>query len=135
VIGNQSAKFSATITGRRVLPSDPAGPKIETSVAGEGIVGGAPATTMGTYWSIVRADGTMYGEGQGVVMTSDGSMATWRGNGVGKFTDTRGAVSFRGAVYFESSQAPLSNLNGVACVYEWDVDAAGNGTWNIWEWK
>ena len=83
----------------------------------------------------MRADGTLYGEcpNQGVIMTQDG-VATFRATGMGTFTADGGSI-FRGACYFQASAPSLSSLNGVCCVYHFDVDAEGNSTWDIWEWN
>ena len=40
-----------------------------------------------------------------------------------------------GIVYFQASAPSLARLNGIAVVYEWDVDADGHATWELWEWK
>ena len=90
---------------------------------------------MATYWAEMRPDGTLYGEcpNQGVIMAQDGA-ATFRASGVGAST-ADGGSKFRGAVYFEASAPSLSRLNGIAVVHKWDVDAAGNATWELWEWK
>ena len=66
-------------------------------------------------------------------MAQDG-IATFRASGIGTFT-TEGGASFRGVVYFQASAPSLARLNGIAVVYEWDVDADGNATWELWEWK
>ena len=66
-------------------------------------------------------------------MTAEG-IATFRATGAGVFTEDGGA-KFRGAVYFTSSVPSLIALNSMCLVYEWDVDAEGTATWNIWEWK
>ena len=66
-------------------------------------------------------------------MTQDG-VATFRATGTGSFTADGGAI-FRGTVYFQATAPSLSSLNGTCGMYEWDVDAEGNATWNIWEWK
>ena len=49
---------------------------------------GIEGTDIGTYWTMPRLGGVMYGEGQGVVTTTkDGQdMATWAGQGIGRFT-------------------------------------------------
>lgn len=96
---------------------------------------GMDATDMVTYWSVMRSVGGLYGEGQGVTMTKDGEVATWRGHGVGKFTGRGSAVSFRGAVYFQTSSAKLARLNSVAVVFEHEVDENGNSHAKFWEWK
>ena len=116
------------ITGQRVL----SGGKVETSFEAKGKILGVEETDMATYLSEVRADGTIYGEGQGIVMTKEG-MLTWKGTGVGWFTE-RGQ-SFRGAVYYESTSQKFMRLNKVAAVFEYEVDQDGNTTGKSWEWK
>jgi hypothetical protein len=91
-------------------------------------------TTIGTYQATMRPDGTLYGEGQGVVMTSDGGAATWKGSGLGKF-GSGGAVSYRGAFYYQTTAPNLQRLNEVAAVFEYEVDGDGNTIGRLWEWK
>ncbi len=121
-------------TGFRVLPSDGGGPKVEVSFSAQGKLLGVDTTSMGTYWSIVRADGTLFGDGQGLVMTAEGDMATWTGQGVGRFVG-RGTVSWRGAVYYQTTSERLARLNGVAGIFEYEVDEEGNSRSKVWEWK
>jgi len=118
-----------------VLTADGPRPTLETSFEIRGTIVGLDATIMGTYWSTVRPDGTLYGEcpKQGMLLTRDGDMATWTGTGVGRFTGEGSAVSFRGAIYFETSSQKLARLNGVAVLYEWAVDAEGNAHTPFWE--
>jgi hypothetical protein len=125
---------AATVT--RVLPTEGSSPRFETSVDGGGTLLGVPVKFLATYWSEVRADGSIYGEcpNSGVFMTEDGEAATFIASGAGGFTSEGGAF-FRGAVYFQTSGSKLARLNGICGVHEWDVDAEGNGKWVIWEWK
>jgi hypothetical protein len=53
---------------------------LETSFEISGTILGINATMMGTYWSTVRPDGTLYGEcpQQGVLLTQDGDMERHR---------------------------------------------------------
>jgi len=46
-----------------------------------------------------------------------------------------GSVSFRGAIYYQTSAAKWTRLNGMAVVYEHDVDPQGNARTQLWEWK
>ncbi len=82
----------------------------------------------------MRPDGTLYGEGQGIVMNSEGGGATWVGSGVGTIKKD-GSVSYRGAIYYQTSAAKRTRLNGMAAVFEYDVDPQGNARSQIWEWK
>ena len=134
MLGEKFADMSGKVTTQRVLPNPGGGPKMETTHQLTGKVLGADATETGTYWSAVRPDGTLYGEGQGVVMGKDGEMATWIGQGVG-LLGKGGGVTFRGAVYYHSASPRWSKLNTVAAVYEYEVDAQGNAKSHLWEWK
>lgn len=134
VLGEKIGSIKAT-TINKALPTDGSLPKLESSTQGSGTLAGVNVTSMATFWAEMRPDGTLYGEcpNQGVIMASDG-VATFRASGVGAFT-ADGGSKFRGAVYFQASAPSLSRLNGMAVVYKWDVDAAGNATWELWEWK
>ena len=120
-------------TGRRVLSVD-GGFKVEVSFESAGKLLGVDTNEIGTYWSGARADGSLYGEGQGVVLAADGSTAMWKGQGVGKFVGG-GAVSYRGAVYYNSTSPKFARLNNVAQVFEFEVDPQGNTQTKGWEWK
>ena len=97
MLGELISESHGTRTARRVLSASP-GFKVEVSFEADGKLLGMGAHTIATYWSEGRPDGSLYGEGQAVVITQDGETATWKGQGVGKFLDG-GAVSYRGAVY------------------------------------
>lgn len=130
-------EFHGKVTGQRILPPDGSGPKVETSFEVSGTLFGVEATVMGTYWSTVRPDGTLYGEcpWQGIIMTKDGDTGSWAGATVGRFKGQGVAVSSRGAIYFQIASRKLARLNGVAVPYEWDIDAQGNVQCHLWEWK
>ncbi len=116
---------------RRILSTEPV--KVEVSFEGGGKVLGVEAMEIGTYTSVIRSDGTIYGEGAGVLMTTAGDSITWKGAGVGTFKE-RGAVSYRGAVYYYTSSPKLSRLNTVAGVFEFEADGSGNTQSKVWEW-
>jgi hypothetical protein len=111
-----------------------AGFKVEVAFESKGKLLGVENMEIGTYCSESRPDGSMYGEGKGVVITNDGEVATWKGSGVGKFVGG-GAVSYRGAIYYSTASKKLARLNGGATVFEFDVDAEGNTNSKLWEWK
>ena len=74
MLGEKLGEMHGKITGQRVLPTEGGIPKVETSFEIGGTLLETEATLMGTYWSVVRADGSLYGEcpWQGVLMTQDG---------------------------------------------------------------
>ena len=134
MLGEKIGTESGKVTSRRVLANQGGGPKMETSFEAGGTLLGVATTGTGTYWSVLRPDGTLYGEGQGVVMGNKGELATWVGQGVGTIKKG-GAVSYRGAIYYQSSSAKWKRLNGVAGVFEYEVDGQGNTGSQLWEWK
>jgi hypothetical protein len=133
MLGDKIYEATGRVTARRVLPN-PGGPKMETSFEAGGKLLGVDGRETGTYWSVVRPDGTLYGEGQGILMGKGGEVATWIGQGVGTIK-TDGGVSYRGAVYYQTSAPAWNRLNTVAAVFEFEVDAQGNSRSQLWEWK
>jgi hypothetical protein len=134
MLGEKIGEESGKVTSQRVLPSPSGSPKMETSFQANTILLGVAATDTGTYQSVVRPDGTLYGEGQGITMSKEGDLATWIGQGVGTIKKD-GATSYRGGVYYQSSSARWSRLNSVAAIFEYEVDAQGNTRAQLWEWK
>ena len=67
------------VTAMRVLPDG----KIEVPQQGTGRLLGSEISDAATYWTVMRPNGTAYGEGQQAIMSSDG-LAVWKGSGVGK---------------------------------------------------
>ncbi len=134
MLGEQIGEGQGKRSARRVLSVDGGTFKVEVSFESKGKLVGVDTHEIGTYWSVPRPDGSLYGEAEGVVLTMDGGMATWKGAGVGKF-GAGGAVSYRGANYYSTSTPKLARLNGIAAVFEFEVDADGNTQSKLYEWK
>ena len=110
--GDKIAETSGKVTSQRVLPNPGGGPKMESSFTASGKLLGVDETETGTYWAAVRPE---------AVHSLDAS----------RFI----GVSYRGAVYYQSSSSRRSRLNSVAGVFEYEVDAQRNTRAQIWEWK
>ena len=136
MLGQKIVEMQGKMTNQRVLPLEQGSPKFELTFEISGSIFNQPAKTIVTYWAMILPNGTLYGEcpNQGVVMTQSGDTATFRAAGVGKFTNAAGAVAFRGTIYYSSQSTALAALNGLAVVYEWDVDENGNANLKGWEW-
>jgi hypothetical protein len=132
MLGELLYEASGKRTARRVVSTEPL--EVEVSFEGAGKVLGMDSMEIGTYQSLLRDDGTIYGEGEGVVMTLEGDRMTWKGAGAGKFGD-RGAVSYRGAIFYTTASAKLARFNGIAAVFEFETDENGNTRVKVWEWK
>jgi hypothetical protein len=132
MLGDLIAQGQGKRTGRRVICTEPAF-KVEVSFEEMGKMLGVEGMNIGTYVSWPKPDGSLHGEGEGVIATAEG-MVTWRGIGVGKLSGT-GAVSYRGVLSYSTPSAKLAKLNGTAGVFEFEVDADGNTQSKTWEWK
>jgi hypothetical protein len=132
MIGELVAEQKGKRLVRRVLSVDP--PTAEVSFEDAGTVLGVATTGIGTYTSVIRPDGSLFGHGQGLETTADGEAVTWTGTGVGKF-GPGGSLSYRGMLFFRTTSQKLSRVNNLCGAFEYDVDAAGNTTSKVWEWK
>ncbi len=117
---------------RRVLGINP--PTVEVSFEDSGTMLGFATTGMGTYTSVVSADGSVVGEGHGIISTRDGDAVVWKGSGKGKILPG-GAVSYRGILYYQTTSQKLAKLNAAPGVFEYEVDADGTTRSKVWEWK
>ncbi len=72
MLGKKIGEISGKVTMQRVLPSLGGDPKMETPFQASGSVLSTNIKDTGTYWTVVRPDGTQYGEGHGVMMTKSG---------------------------------------------------------------
>ncbi len=132
MLGKQIGTVKGKRLVRRVLSVNP--PTAEVSFEDSGDVLGVHVTGMGTYTSIVRADGSIVGEGQGMSLTDNGESLTWTGNGIGRF-GPGGSVSYRGMLFFQTTSAQLGALNNSCAAFEYEVASDGSTVSNMWEWK
>jgi hypothetical protein len=135
MLGERIGEDSGKVTAQRVLPADASGaPRMETSFSATGSIYGIPTTEHATYTAALRPDGTLFGDGQGVVMGAGGEACTWVGQGVGTLKPD-GSVSYRGACYYRTQSPAWQKLNRIAGIFEYEVDAQGNTQGTLFEWK
>jgi hypothetical protein len=132
MLGEQIGETVGKRIVRRVISTDP--PTAEVSFEDSGHMFGVPTTGMGTYTSVIRQDGSIFGQGEGLSMTQDGEAVTWKGTGLGKFGPD-GAVSYRGMLFFRTNSQKLARLNSACGAFEYEVDPSGGTISKIWEWK
>ena len=133
MLGEQIGEETGKVMLRRVISVD-GGTKVEVTTQTTGKLLGIETRSNITYCAEIRQDGSLYGEGQGLVVGKGGERATWKGQGVGKLLDG-GAVSYRGALYYYSDSPNFRRLNAVAVVFEYSADADGNTKRKDLEWK
>ena len=137
MLGEKIGELSGKVIGTRVLPGDDYRYiKMEITVQQAGKVFGVDATDIGTYTVFERVPGQVYGEGRGMVSTTDGEGAIWNGHGIAKPTGQGMAMSVRFSMAVQAgATGKLSRLKDVLLVGEHDVDAEGNTKTTMWEWK
>jgi hypothetical protein len=134
MLGERIGEETGKVTSQRVLPTAHGAPRMETSFQASGSIYGVGSTETGTYVATMRPDGTLHGEGQGVIMGKSGEAATWTGQGIGTMKKD-GSISYRGACFYQSASPAWVKLNSIAGVFEYEVDAQGNTKGQLWEWK
>lgn len=133
MLGELIGETKGNVTENRVLPFEDDLPKIESTIQTVGLFFGIYIKEIGTYWSQVRGK-SIYGEGQGVIMTEEGESAQWKGFGVGKFTGKGSSTSWRGSLYYQTTSKKLERLNNAVVIFEYEVDETGNTYAKVWEW-
>ena len=132
MLGELIAESTGKRIVRRVVSVDP--PTVEVTFEDIGNVLGSPNNGMGTYTSVIRPDGSIFGQGQGMMMTQEGDGVTWTGTGIGKILPG-GAISYRGMLFFRSTSEKLARLNNACGAFEYDVTPDGTTMSKVWEWK
>jgi len=126
------------IIGQRVLAVSPQ-PQLEFSfMANASINNGSVvinAINTGTSISTLNADGSFRGEGQGILRTQGGDVATWTNQVVGSITP-EGTIMTRGVGIWStpSTTGELAFMNNMITVFEVQIDGEGNLSAREWEW-
>jgi hypothetical protein len=126
-LGNLIYQHKGKITSETVLE----GPTVQTSFSSNGTVTGGvtnvSVTEIGTYTTTPRANGILYGEGQGVITAENGETVTWDSQEIGN-TSPNGEIEFRGSIFFRtlSPTGSLGFLDNMVGVFTFHVDPSGN---------
>jgi hypothetical protein len=138
-LGNPFFVEQGRIIGQRVLAVTPQ-PQLEFSfMANASINNGGDAVinaiNTGTSVSTLNADGTFRGEGQGILRTQGGGVATWTNQVAGNITP-EGTIITRGVGFWStpSTTGELAFMNGMITVFEVQIDREGNLSAREWEW-
>jgi hypothetical protein len=137
-LGNPFFVEQGRIIGQRVLAVTPQ-PQLEFSFmanatinTGNVVINGI---NTGTSVSTLNADGTFRGEGQGILRTEGGGVATWTNQVVGNITP-EGTIITRGVGIWStpSTTGELAFMNNMITVFEVQIDMEGNLSAKEWEW-
>ena len=138
-LGNPFFVEQGRIIGQRVLTVTPQ-PQLEFSFMANATINNGNDTVInaintGTSVSTLNADGTFRGEGQGILRTQDGDVATWTNQVTGSLTP-EGTIVSRGVGLWStpSTTGELAFMNGMITVFEVQIDREGNLSAREWEW-
>jgi hypothetical protein len=139
-LGNPFFVEQGRIIGQRVLAVSPQ-PQLEFSFMANASInngdddGVINAINTGTSVSTLNADGTFRGEGQGILRTQGGGVATWTNQVVGSIT-SEGTIVTRGVGIWStpSTTGELAFMNNMITVFEVQIDGEGNLSAREWEW-
>jgi hypothetical protein len=137
-LGNPFFVEQGRIIGQRVLAVTPQ-PQLEFSFMANASINTGNvvinAINTGTSVSTLNADGTFRGEGQGILRTEGGGVATWTNQVVGNITP-EGTIITRGVGIWStpSTTSELAFMNNMITVFEVQIDMEGNLSAREWEW-
>ena len=132
MLGEQIGELRGKIVGQRVL--DIEGPTMETSVSIEGNFKGTQVKQHLTYIAKPVSPRVLHGTAKGVTIAGESETVVSTHEGIGRITAS--GVRWRGTGFFRtSSTGKLAFLNNLVGLFETEVDAEGNFTEKIWEWK
>ena len=138
-LGNPFFVEQGRIIGQRVLAVSPQ-PQLEFSFMANASINNGDdsvinAINTGTSISTLNADGTFRGEGQGILRTQGGGVATWTNQVVGSISP-EGTIITRGVGIWStpSTTGELGFMNNMITVFEVQIDREGNLSAREWEW-
>jgi hypothetical protein len=106
MLGELTGENEGKVSSQRVI--DVKGPTMETSVTASGRLRGVQVTETLTYVANTSSKGVLHGVGNGIITTQDGDLATYTGEGIGRY-DASGVLDWRGAIFFEASSEGRGN--------------------------
>jgi hypothetical protein len=131
-IGNLTYQENGRVTGKRVL--DVNGPVMENSYSASGTLkGNIPVTNIGTIKVFIRSGGAIYGEGQGVMLSRNGEIATWISQAIGHADQNGNVIVYDSVVFGLSSTGNTSFLNNMMLVFKQLVSQTNNVSSKAWE--
>ena len=134
-LGDPLLEQKGRITSQKEIGPD----KTEYSFSANGTIrGNLNITNIGSFWTTSRGDNLTYGQGQGVIMTKDGSSqekANYTFVIIGNTTQ-EGKPVFRGSsVYNTTATGMLAFLDNLIGIFKGENDEMGDFVSYEWEWK
>jgi hypothetical protein len=122
-------ELTGKIIGERVIAGECC-PKIESTFKETGKILDVDVADIGTFWSIIKENGGMYGEGQGIIMTENGDVVNWKGYGIGKMKGK--GVEYIASIFYHTSSEKFKRLNNTMGIVKFSIDDEGNTHDKLW---
>ncbi len=133
-IGKLLTEEQGRLMVRRVVSVDDGTAKVETTYESAGSFGDVHYTDLGTLWSYIRPDRTLFGEWKGGLRTNGNDTAVYRGITGGTYIETtKHSRTYRGALTFENARGALTELNSVLAIFEMEIDDTGKLNYRTWK--
>jgi len=135
MLGDIIYEGQGKLENRRIVGIKDGNPLLEGTISQTGVIKGIDVTNLVTYNSILQSDGTIYGEGFGLISTLDGSgRVTWKGQSIARIAgETRRDI---GSIFYNTdSTKKLSFLKDLVGVFEYETRNDGKIKGIVWEWK
>jgi hypothetical protein len=91
-------------------------------------------TSTWTLLAHLNPDSSVYGEFNGFLVTASQEVVRYTGTGNGKMS-ADGSMTMRGTLTYLNPPGSYARFNGMAVVWEFEVDKDGNLVNRGWEWK
>ena len=134
MLGELLYEETGNVTEIKVLPPEGGTVVLEVSLQAAGRIQGIEHTSIWTYTSSTRADGSIFGEGRGVLTTASGDVVHIVGRASDQSRGPGSPTRYRGAFHFQTNSDTFAKLNGIAAVFEYNVEADGSSNAKVWEW-
>ena len=134
MLGNLLFEETGKVTGMEVLPPEEGAVVVKVSLQATGRIQGVEHTSMWTYISTTRPDGSVFDQGQGVLTTADGDVVHLVGRASSQSSGPESPLHARGAFHFQTQSEKFARLNSLAGVFEYDIAGDGTSKGKIWEW-
>jgi hypothetical protein len=135
MIGEMIGELTGKIVGQRIIRRHHTGElKIERTIESKGKILGTDVTFIATIKSWERAQGGMFADGNGILLTMKGEKVILHGTGISVAGKGSG-VNMRGVRYAQTNSPSLARLNNAALVFELEMMPDGTVHDKWWEWK
>ncbi len=128
--------YVAINRGTGMTTLDKKGQVKEITFDGSGTINGVEFTEQGSYFALIKLDGSIHSHGSVVIMTTDGESASYTYQTLGMVRSDGKLVELGCAFVSTTSRGKLASLDKVVLILRTEIDQhAGTGkTWG-WDWK